>query len=130
MTKKGILITFVTTTIIIGALIALGYAMIVNQPSADTFYATIPGKPSWAPSATPSTPVEPRLAGDVSDDGIINALDINAIIIHWREKNLDYNLADSGDAGVIDRADIAQVFSYFGCYELKTNKNCPYLSGI
>lgn len=130
MTKKAILITFITSTVIVVVALFLGYFLITNQPSADTFYANVPAKPSWAPKEVPATPNAPRLAGDISDDGIINAMDINAAIIHWQEKNIDYNLVDIDDSGKIDRADIAQAIKYFWCYELRSDKDCPYLSEI
>jgi hypothetical protein len=64
------------------------------------------------------------------DDGIVSALDINSIVVHWKQIAIDYNLVDSSDEnpGYISGLDLNQTIKYWQCVEQKGITACPYLA--
>lgn len=130
MSKKAILVTFVSTMVVVVGVGLLSYFMFTNQPSADIVPPTPPTPPSNAPAAKPPVPPIPRLKGDILDDGIVNALDINSVIVHWKQIAQEYNLVDdaSEKVGTISALDLGMTIKYWGCSEAKGEKDCPYLS--
>jgi hypothetical protein len=130
MSKKAILITFVSTIIVVALVGFLSFWMWSNQPSAEVITPPVPPEPSNAPTDRPPVPQSPQLAGDVLDDGIVNGLDINAIATHWKEQNADYNLVDNPDEAkyTINILDLSQTIKYWKCLETRKDKECPYLS--
>ncbi len=127
MSRKAILITLISTTCLVFLVGLLSYWMWQNQPTADVLTPPVPAEPTNAASTKPPVPPIPRIAGDAIDDGVVDSLDINGLIIHWQETNQDYNVADSGTVnGLIDSTDVLKTFSYWKCYEGRQDKNCPY----
>lgn len=147
MTKRAIFITFLSTIVLIVAVGALSFYVYKNQPSADVDSPAMPPMPDSAPTspvtptlddvATPVTPADPDyiyppvptaplLAGDSTDDGIVDVLDINVLLIHWNETNVDYSTVDESDTPVIDTLDLSQTIKYWRCLETRTDKDCPY----
>jgi len=129
MTKKAILLTFISAIGIVVLAGALSYVVWIGQPSADTLPPT-PPDPNGAPTEKPPVPPIPRLSGDILDDGIVSALDINSIIAKWKQVALDYNLVDASSdiAGTISSLDLSQTIKYWKCVEQKGEAKCPYLS--
>lgn len=130
MSKKSILVTFVSTIVVVVGVGLLSYFMFTNQPSADIVPPTPPTPPSNAPAVKPPVPPVPRLKGDILDDGIVNALDINSVIVHWKQIAKEYNLVDdtSEKVGTISALDLGMTIKYWGCSEAKGVKDCPYLT--
>jgi hypothetical protein len=130
MSKKAILITIVSVSVVVFLVGLLSFWMWQNQPMADVAMPPVPTLPTGAPTDKPPVPTEPRLAGDSTDDGYVDVLDVNGLIIHWGETNSDYNLADGQGqaANTIDSYDIAPVFANWHCYEGRADKSCPYKS--
>jgi hypothetical protein len=130
MSKKTIFIAFVSTIIIVVLVGFLSFWMWSNQPSAEVVTPPVPSNPSNAPTDRPPVPPSAQLAGDTLDDGIVNALDINATAIHWKEQNADYNLVDSPNEAkyTINVLDLSQIIKYWKCLETIKDKECPYLS--
>jgi hypothetical protein len=131
MSRKGIIVTFISTAVVIMLVGILSWWMWVNQPTADVATPPVPAEPSNAPSQKPPVPPEPRIMGDVIDDGIVDALDVNGVITQWQQKNSDYNIVNdqnSDDTNVINSLDMIQVFKYWKCYESRSDKSCPYKS--
>ncbi len=139
MTKRAIFITFLSVISLFVIVGALSFYVAKNQPSADIPTPPTPPLPSDAPT-TPPTPDDPGTAiyppipdaplisGDSTDDGIVDVLDINVLLVHWNEENTDYSLVDEGKTMVIDTLDLSQVIKYWRCLETRTDKNCPYRS--
>jgi len=139
MTKRAILITFISVISLFVVVGALGFYVAKNQPSADIPTPPTPPLPSDAPT-TPPTPSDPGttiyppvpdaplISGDSTDDGIVDVLDINVLLVHWNEENIDYSLVDEAEKMVIDTLDLSQVIKYWRCLETRTDKNCPYRS--
>jgi hypothetical protein len=130
MSKKAILVTFVSTMVVVVGVGLLSYFMFTNQPSADIVPPTPPTPPSNAPVEKPPVPPVPRLKGDILDDGIVNALDINSVIVHWKQIAKEYNLVDdaSEKVGTISALDLGMTIKYWGCSEAKGATDCPYLT--
>lgn len=130
MSKKAILVTFVSTFVVVVGVGLLSYFMFANQPSADIVPPTPPTPPSNLPAVKPPVPPVPRLKGDILDDGIVNALDINSVIVHWKQIAKEYNLVDdaSEKVGTISSLDLGMTIKYWGCSEAKGEKDCPYLT--
>lgn len=130
MSKKAILVTFVSTMVVVVGVGLLSYFMFTNQPSADIVPPTPPTPPSNAPAVKPPVPPVPKLKGDILDDGIVNALDINSVIVHWKQIAKEYNLVDdaSEKVGTISALDLGMTIKYWGCSEAKGEKDCPYLT--
>jgi len=128
MSRKAIFITFLSTTIVVFLIGILSWWMWVNQPTADIPSPPVPSEPERAASAQPPIPDEPRIMGDVIDDGIVDALDVNGAIVQWKEVNSDYNLVDDtqGTENLMDSLDMVQIFKYWKCQEGRTDKSCPY----
>jgi len=128
MNRKTIFITFASTAVVVLLIVLLSWWMWVNQPTADIASPPVPAIPTQASSNTPPLPPEPRIMGDIIDDGIVDALDVNGVVVQWKQANVDYNLVDDtqGTESVIDSLDLVQVFKYWKCEEQKTDKNCPY----
>lgn len=131
MSKKAILLTFVSAVAVICLAGVLSYLVWTNQPSADS-NPPIPPIPGGAPTEKPPVPASPRLAGDVLDDGIVSSLDINSIVVHWKQIAPEYNLvdADSDQAGIISLLDLNQTIKYWKCTEQQGEAACPYLVSI
>lgn len=128
MNKKTILISFAAVLVLILAAGVLSYYMAANQPSADVGYPPVPPVPSNAPIEKPFVPSVPRLSGDVLDDGRVDSLDINSLIVNWKTDKPEYNLVDdpSGQTGILNALDLSQTIKYWKCLENKTG--CPYLT--
>ncbi len=126
MSKKSILYTFLGALAVFFLITAFAAAVYYSRPSADSFAATVPLPPKWAPEATPPTPAEPIVLGDSTDDGIVNSMDINALLARWKTVDADYDIASSGDKNLINGEDLTQIFKYWHCQELLTDKDCPY----
>lgn len=129
MSKKAILLTFVSAVAVVCLAGILSYLVWSGQPSADT-NPPQPPIPAGAPADRPPVPFVPRLAGDILDDGIVDALDINSIIVHWKTIALAYNLVDttSEKTGTISSLDLNQTIKYWRCTEGKGEAACPYLA--
>ncbi|MFH1855580.1 MAG: hypothetical protein ABH810_04230 [bacterium] len=129
MTKKAILLTFISAIGIVILAGTLSYVVWIGQPSADTLPPT-PPDPIGVPTEKPPVPPIPRLSGDILDDGIVSALDINSIIVKWKQVALDYNLVDASSdiAGTISSLDLSQTIKYWKCVEQKGETSCPYLN--
>jgi hypothetical protein len=127
--KKRSKITIVLASSIL-FLLTLGSLIWVTQPSADS-EPPIPPLPNGAPTEKPPVPPIPRLSGDVLDDGIVSTLDINSLIVHWKQLAGDYNLVDSPSEqkGYISILDLNQTLKYWQCLEQKGSSKCPYLDG-
>jgi hypothetical protein len=130
MSKKTVFITFVSTIILVVLVGLLSFWIWSNQPSADVVTPPVPPNPSNAPTDRPPVPTSAQLAGDTLDDGIVNALDVNALVAHWKEQNADYNLVDNSNETkyTIDALDLSQTIKYWKCLETRKDKDCPYLS--
>ena len=128
MTKKAILLTFVSALSIIVLAGILSYVVWTSQPSADSFPPT-PPDPAGIPAEKPPVPASPRLSGDILDDGIVSSLDINSIVVHWKQITDEYNLVDTIDEskGLISSLDLSQTIKYWQCVEQKGVQACPYL---
>lgn len=128
MTKKAILLTFISAIGIVVLAGVLSYVVWIGQPSADTLPPT-PPDPRGVPTEKPPVPAIPRLSGDILDDGIVSALDINSIVVKWKQVALDYNLVDASSdiAGTISSLDLSQTIKYWKCVEQKGEAKCPYL---
>lgn len=129
MSKKAILLTFISAVAVICLAGVLSYLVWANQPQADT-EPPVPPLPEGAPTEKPPVPAIPRLSGDVLDDGIVSALDINSIVVHWKQVTDEYNLVDSSSetSGLISSLDLNQTIKYWQCVEQKGVTACPYLS--
>lgn len=138
MTKRAVFITFLSAIMLFVVVGVLSFYVAKNQPSADSSTPPTPPPPSGAP-ANPVTPDDPEteylyppvpnaplLSGDSIDDGIVDVLDINVLLVHWNEVNEDYSLTDEGDTKLIDTLDLSQAIKYWRCFEGKTSKDCPY----
>jgi hypothetical protein len=53
-------------------------------------------------------------------------MDINALLARWKTVDADYDIASSGDKNLINGEDLTQIFKYWHCQELLTDKDCPY----
>lgn len=137
MSKRAVLITFLSVVSLVIVVGALSFYVAKNQPSADTLTPPTPPLPGDAPTTPPTpsdpgdpiyppTPDLPLISGDATDDGIVDVLDVNVLLIHWNEENLDYSLVDEGETMIIDTLDLSQVIKYWRCLETRTDKNCPY----
>lgn len=128
MTKKAILLTFISAVSVIALAGVLSYVVWSSQPSADSLPPT-PPDPSGIPSEKPFVPPAPRISGDILDDGIVSALDINSIVVHWLKVAPEYNLVDAEaeSAGIISALDLNQTIKYWRCVEQKGETECPYL---
>lgn len=126
MSIKTILITFVSVVLIIVIVGSISFFMWKNQPSADVASPPVPPAPEIAQGKEPPVPPTVRLRGDTIDDGWVDILDINALIVHWKEKYPDYDLAQATkeEGGILNTLDLAQVIKYWKCVELKPN--CEY----
>lgn len=131
MSKKAILLTFVSAVTVICLAGVLSYLVWSSQPSADS-NPPIPPVPSGAPTGRPPVPASPRLAGDILDDGIVSSLDINSVVVHWKQVASEYNLVDasSEQAGLISSLDLSQTIKYWKCTEQQGETACPYLATI
>jgi len=129
MSKKAIFLTFLSAVAVVCLAAVLSYLVWANQPQADS-NPPMPLIPTGAPTEKPPVPAIPRLAGDILDDGIVDALDINSIIVHWKQVAEEYNLTDAtGDqSGLISLLDLNQTIKYWKCLEQKGETACPYLS--
>ena len=129
MTKKAILLTFISALGVVVLAGVLSYVVWTSQPSADSLPPT-PPDPSGIPTDKPPVPPIPRLSGDVLDDGIVSALDINSLVVHWKQVADEYNLVDaSGEQiGLITSLDLSQTIKYWKCVEQKGTDSCPYLA--
>lgn len=128
MTKKAILLTFVSAISVVVLAGVLSYVVWSSQPSADSNPPT-PPDPSGIPSEKPFVPNPPRISGDILDDGVVSALDINSIVVHWLKIEPEYNLVDaqSESAGLVSSLDLNQTIKYWRCVEQKGETECPYL---
>lgn len=147
MTKRAVLITFLSAIVLVTVIGALSFYVYKNQPSADVDSPAMPPMPSVAPTspvtpslggvADPVTPADPDyiypplpdaplISGDATDDGIVDVLDINVLLIHWKETNADYSMVDESDTQIIDSLDLSQTIKYWRCLETRTDKSCPY----
>jgi len=128
MSRKAIVVTFVSTMLVVFLVGLLSWWMWVNQPTADVPTPPVPAEPQIAAAVKPPVPPEPRVMGDVIDDGIVDALDVNGVITHWKQANADYNLVEDSQNPtiVVDSLDMVQVFKYWKCQETRTDKDCPY----
>ncbi len=129
MTKKAILLTFVSALSVIVLAGVLSYVVWSSQPSADSNPPT-PPDPIGIPSGKPFVPDVPRLSGDILDDGIVSALDINSIVVHWLKVEPEYSLVDAQDenVGLVSSLDLNQTIKYWNCIEQKGTAECPYLN--
>ena len=148
MTKRAIFITFVSAISLVVIVGFLSFYISKNQPTADVATPATPPPPSGAPTnpavpsvdtgasdpSTPSTPdylyppvpKAPLLSGDAIDDGLVDVLDINVLLVHWNEVNEDYSMVDEGSTKIIDTLDLSQTIKYWRCLETRTDKDCPY----
>lgn len=128
MSRKAIFITFLSTAVVVFLVGLLSWWMWINQPTADIPSPPVPSEPQRASSAKPPIPDEPRIMGDIIDDGVVDALDVNGVIVQWKQINGDYNLVDDtqGTENLVDSLDMIQVFKYWKCEEGRADKNCPY----
>jgi len=128
MSKKAILTTFISATVLVLVVGAFSLFVANDQPRADVASSLIPPPPSYAPKEKPPLPSIPRLAGDAADDGIVDSLDANALIARFGQTDVDFNLVDdsNGGGGIISTVDLQQVFKYWKCFEGRTDKDCPY----
>ncbi len=127
MSAKAYLITFVSTALLIGFVGVISFFVWSNQPTADESSPPVPPAPEIAKGDFPPVPSEPRIKGDVTDDGIVELLDLNGLIARWKQTYADYNLVDESDLSdknVLNTLDLAQVIKYWQCLELKSN--CEY----
>ena len=74
MSKKAIFLTFLSAVAVVCLAAVLSYLVWANQPQADS-NPPMPLIPTGAPTEKPPVPAIPRLAGDILDDGIVDALD-------------------------------------------------------
>lgn len=122
-----------TIYFLIGAVFVAGIAglmwLLLNKPSADIPTPPIPPEPTSAQVSRPPVPNEPRLAGDSNDDGLVDALDINAVVIFWKQITRDYNLVDakSDTPYMITALDLNMIITYWKCLEQKGIIKCPYI---
>lgn len=128
MSRKAIFVTFASTAVVVFLIVLLSWWMWVNQPTADIPSPPVPEVPNQATASTPPLPSEPRLMGDIIDDGIVDSLDVNGVVVQWKQTNIDYNLVDDtqGTTNLIDSLDLIQVFKNWQCTEQRADKNCPY----
>ena len=128
MSRKSIFVTFISTAVVVLLVGLLSWWMWVNQPTADIPSPPVPSLPTEAKAGTPPLPAEPRIMGDVIDDGVVDVLDINGVVVQWQQPSSDYNLVDdsSGSNNIIDSLDLVQVFKYWKCQEGRVDKTCPY----
>lgn len=130
MNKKTFIVSFVAVLVLVAAVGFLSFYAATNQPSADVESPPIPPLPSNAPSEKPFVPSVPRLSGDVLDDGRVDSLDINALVVNWKTSKPEYNLVNdpTGQTGILNALDLAQTVKYWKCLEGKSG--CPYLATI
>lgn len=150
MTKRAVLFTFLSAITLVIVVGFLSFFVAKNQPSADVASPPTPPPPSGAPKNPPTptvgsdvdnpptpsdpdyvyppVPKAPLISGDAVDDGIVDVLDINVLLIHWNETNEDYSMVDEGTAKIIDTLDLSQTIKYWRCLETRTDKDCPYRS--
>lgn len=148
MTKRAVFITFlsaITLVVVVGVL-----SFYVSKKSADYRYCFAPystatlnrskNPPTPSLEAEPETPPTPGhpdylyppvpkaplISGDAIDDGIVDVLDINVLLVHWNETNENYSMVDEGSTRVIDTLDLSQTIKYWRCLETRTDKDCPY----
>jgi hypothetical protein len=126
MNAKTVLITFLSFTALILFVFAISFFVWKNQPSADIASPPVPPAPEVAQGKEPPVPPAVRLRGDTIDDGWVDILDINALIVHWKEKYPDYDLAQATkeEDGILNTLDLAQVIKYWKCLEGKSG--CEY----
>jgi len=122
MRKKSILATFIISLAVFAGSGLFAISLLYSQPSADSFSATVPAPPSWTNNETPPTPNEPIVSGDATDDGIIDSMDINALLFRYGKTDADYKVANGSNA--IGAQDLTQTIKYWHCQEAKTD--CPY----
>lgn len=126
MTTRAIFITLISVALLILVAGGVSYLVWTNQPSADVSSPPVPPAPKIANNQFPPVPAEPRIKGDTIDDGIVDVLDINGLIAHWRQTNADYNLVDDsqGEVNILNALDLSQTIKYWRCLELK--EGCEY----
>ena len=126
MSIKTLLISFFSFAAIIALVFVLSFIIWKNQPSADIQSPPEPPAPEIAKGQEPPVPSTPRLKGDTIDDGLVEILDLNALIVHWKENYPDYDLAQASEeeGGVLNSLDLAQVIKYWKCLENKSG--CEY----
>lgn len=150
MTKRTVFITFLSAITLVVVVGLLSFYVSKNQPTADVATPPTPPPPSTAPKNPPTpslradlktqnpptpghpdylyppVPKAPLISGDATDDGIVDVLDINVLLVHWNEVNEDYSMVDEGSTKVIDTLDLSQAIKYWRCLETRTGKDCPY----
>lgn len=125
--------TKAVTYFIICAVLIVGFGVLIwlylNKPSADIPTPPIPPAPTSTAQLKPPVPKEPRISGDSNDDGLVDALDINALIVFWKRISGDYNLIDSptDTPYLISALDLNMVITYWKCVEQKGTVKCPYI---
>lgn len=120
MTRKTIQTTFIAAIAVFAICGLFGFGIYKNQPTADSFSSVIPAGPGWAANKSPDVPDKPAVAGDATDDGITNTMDINALLYRWDKVDSDYKL--TSDNTTIGASDILAVIKSFQCIENK--KGC------
>ncbi len=115
MNRKIVQFTFVIAVAVFVGCGLLGFGIYKNQPTADSFSSTIPAGPSWAADNTPEVPDKPAIAGDATDDGITNSMDINALLYRWGESDADYKTA--AGKTTVGSYDIVEVVNNWHCTE-------------
>lgn len=115
MNRKIVQFTFVIAVAVFVGCGLLAFGIYKNQPTADSFSSTIPAGPSWAADDTPEVPDKPAIAGDATDDGITNSMDINALLYRWSETDSDYKLGST--KSVIAAEDLVEVVDNWHCTE-------------
>ncbi|MDH4358407.1 MAG: hypothetical protein OEV37_00450 [Candidatus Berkelbacteria bacterium] len=126
MNIKTFFITLASTFVVVALIAILSFLVWSNQPTADVSSPPVPPAPETASADFPPVPAEPRIKGDTTDDGIVNVLDINGLIAHWRENNKDYDLVSEAgtDTSILNALDLAQVIKFWRC--LETKEGCEY----
>jgi len=126
MNIKVFFITLASTFVVVALMAALSFLVWSNQPTADIPSPPVPSAPTDASADFPPVPAEPRIKGDTIDDGIVNGLDLNGLIAHWREDNKDYDLVreEGTNTNILNALDLAQVIKYWRC--LETKEGCEY----
>lgn len=118
---------------IVSALIIVGFSGLIwlylNKPSADIPTPPVPPAPTNVVQVKPPVPVEPRISGDANDDGLVDALDLNAIIVFWKTVTRDYNMVDakSDTPFMVTALDLSMTITYWRCLEQKGIAKCPYI---
>jgi len=127
MNNKIVITTAVAIVAVVAAVGLLSFYVARNQPTADVEVPPTPPLPGGAPEIPPFVPDIPRLSGDVLDDGRVDSLDINVLVLNWKKQNPEYNLLDgsSDTPGILNALDLAQTIKYWKCLEGK--QGCLYL---